>query len=188
MIDDETPAEEFRAVAARFTALADGVPDAATWAAPAPVDGWTARDVVDHLVGWFPAFLAGGAGITLPAGPDVADDPAGAWRALCEGVAALLADPATATRVLSNPYVGEVALPDAVSRFFTTDVFLHSWDLARATGQDEALDPRRCAVLLAGMEPLDALLRSSGQYGPRVAVPDDADVQTRLLAFIGRRV
>src|SRR3712207_1825889 len=36
------------------------------------------------------------------------------------------------------------------------------------------------------MEPIDDLLRSSGQYGPRVTVPDDADVQTRMLAFIGR--
>lgn len=41
-------------------------------------------------------------------------------------------------------------------------------------------------MMLAGMEPLDELLRSSGQYGPRVPVPDDADPQTKLLAFIGR--
>ena len=33
---------------------------------------------------------------------------------------------------------------------------------------------------------LDELLRSSGQYGPAVEVPEDADVQTRMLAFIGR--
>jgi hypothetical protein len=30
------------------------------------------------------------------------------------------------------------------------------------------------------------MLRASGQYGPRVAVPDDADPQTKLLGFIGR--
>ena len=40
--------------------------------------------------------------------------------------------------------------------------------------------------MLDGMLPLDELLRTSGQYGPRVEVPDTADVQTRLLAFIGR--
>jgi hypothetical protein len=77
-------------------------------------------------------------------------------------------------------------LPEAVSRFFTADVFMQSWDLARATGQDETLDPERCAKLLEGMQPLDKLLRSSGQYGPKVEVPDDTDVQTRMLAFIGR--
>lgn len=77
-------------------------------------------------------------------------------------------------------------LPRAIAQFFTADVFMHTWDLARATGKDETLDPQRCAMLLEGMQPLDELLRSSGQYGPRVEVPDDADVQTRMLAFIGR--
>ena len=36
------------------------------------------------------------------------------------------------------------------------------------------------------MEPIEELLRNSGQYGPRVEVPADADAQTRLIAFIGR--
>ena len=30
-------------------------------------------------------------------------------------------------------------------------------------------------------------MRDSGHYGPRVEVPADADAQTRLLAFMGRR-
>jgi hypothetical protein len=42
------------------------------------------------------------------------------------------------------------------------------------------------ASMLEAMEPMDEALRHSGHYGPRVPVPDDADVQTRLLAFIGR--
>jgi hypothetical protein len=29
-------------------------------------------------------------------------------------------------------------------------------------------------------------MRPLEQFGPRAAVPDDADVQTRLLGFIGR--
>jgi hypothetical protein len=33
----------------------------------------------------------------------------------------------------------------------------------------------------------DAMLRESGHYRPRVMVPDDADGQTRLLAFVGRQ-
>jgi hypothetical protein len=37
------------------------------------------------------------------------------------------------------------------------------------------------------MEPLDEVLRQSGQYGARVTVPDDADEQTRLIAFTGRQ-
>jgi hypothetical protein len=33
---------------------------------------------------------------------------------------------------------------------------------------------------------MDDDLRQSGHYGPRVEVPDDASIQTKLLAFIGR--
>ena len=62
---------------------------------------------------------------------------------------------------------------------------MHTWDLARATGRDETLDPDECAAMLAGMEPMDECC-GQRQYGPRVPVPDDADAQTRLIAFIGR--
>jgi uncharacterized protein (TIGR03086 family) len=182
---DQSPAEEYREIAARFTGLVDGVPDDDTWARPAPPEGWTARDVVRHLIDWFPGFLQAGTGITLPSGPDVEGDPYGAWRVMSDGVQAVL-DPASSGVTFRNKHIGELPLPDAVSRFFTADVFMHSWDLARATGQDEALDPERCAVMLAGMESWDEVLRASGQYGPRVDVPGDADPQTRLLAFIGR--
>jgi uncharacterized protein (TIGR03086 family) len=179
----QDPAELHRWVAGGFTARVEGTTD---WDAPAPVEGWTARDVVRHLVEWFPRFLAGGAGITLQAGPSVDEDPVGAWRALSDQIQALLEDPATADRILKNRHVGEVPLGPAVSQFYTADVFMHTWDLARATGQDETLDPALCAELLEGMQPMEDLLRSSGQYGPRVAVPDDADVQTKMIAFIGR--
>ena len=78
------PADEHRRVAGAFTATVEGVaPDG--WDAPAPVDGWVARDVVRHLVEWFPAFLDGATGITLPKGPSVDDDPAGAWRDARDG-------------------------------------------------------------------------------------------------------
>jgi uncharacterized protein (TIGR03086 family) len=186
VIADQSAADEYREIAGRFTALVEAVPDHATWERPSPVPEWTARDVVRHLVEWFPSFLAGGAGVELPQGPAVDDDPVGAWRTMSDGVQAVLDDPSSAGTILRNPYIGEVPVPTAVSRFFTADVFMHTWDLARATGQDETLDPERCAVMLAGMEPLDDLLRSSGQYGPKVEVPADADVQTRMLAFIGR--
>ena len=183
MRSDDDPAALHRAIAAGFTERVEGARD---WDAPAPVEGWTARDVVRHLVEWFPSFLSAGAGIDLPAGPSVDDDPVAAWRVHADGVQALLDDPAMADRVLSNPHIGDVPVPQAVSTFYTADVFMHTWDLARATGQSEALDPELAAELLAGMEPIEEMLRSSGQYGPRVEVPDDADVVARLMGFIGR--
>ena len=88
-----TAAQDHRQTAAHFSALVRGTTD---WSAPAPVDGWTARDVVRHLVDWLPAFLESGAGVKLPAGPSVDDDPAGAWEAHAAAVQALLDDPASA--------------------------------------------------------------------------------------------
>ncbi|MBV9413325.1 MAG: TIGR03086 family protein [Acidimicrobiia bacterium] len=179
------PAAEHRRVAGAFTATVEGVaPDA--WDRPAPVEGWVARDVVRHLVEWFPAFLNSAAGITLPAGPSVDDDPASAWRTQTEAVQALLDDAETADRVHDLPHIGRMTLGHATDMIYTSDVFLHRWDLARATGQDEKLDPNKCAAMLEGMLPMDEILRQSGQYGPRVDVPDNADIQTKLLAFIGR--
>jgi uncharacterized protein (TIGR03086 family) len=179
------PADEHRRVAAAFTATVEGVA-ADAWDRPAPPDGWVARDVVRHLVEWFPAFLQSGTGITLPRGPSVDDDPVGAWRTQTEAVQALLDDPAASDRDYDLPHIGHMRLSQAIEMIYTSDVFLHRWDLARATGQDETLDADKCAAMLEGMLPMDEVLRQSGQYGARVDVPEDADAQTKLLAFIGR--
>ena len=177
------PAERHREIGRVFT---DRVRGTRSWDAPSPVAGWTARDVVRHLVEWLPSFLAGGSSVRLPAVPSVDDDPIGAWQAHVDAVQALLDDPATAELTLSNRHIGQLPLDRAIDQFYTSDVFMHTWDLARATGQDDRLDPEFCALLLAGMEPLEDVIRSSGQYGPRVPVKDDADTQAKLLAFIGR--
>jgi uncharacterized protein (TIGR03086 family) len=181
-----TPAERYRQVAAAFTDRVRNVTDDG-WSRPAPPDGWAARDVVGHLTEWFPAFLSAGTGITLPQGPSVTDDPVANWTTVSDGVQQLLDDPGTADRFLDHPVAGRHQLDQAIHNFFTSDVFMHTWDLSRATGQDETLDPGFAAELLTGMESLDEVLRSSGQYGPKVEVPEDADVQTKLIAFIGRQ-
>ena len=178
-------ADEHRRIARDFTTTVEGVTPEG-WERPSPVEGWVARDVVRHLVEWFPGFLQWAAGIPLPAGPSVDDDPVGAWRSQTDAVQALLDDPDTADREHDFPHIGRMTLAQAIDMIYTGDVFLHRWDLARATGQDETLDVEKCAAMLEGMLPMDEVLRQSGQYGPRVEVPDDADVQTKLLAFIGR--
>ena len=176
----ETPAARHRSVAGAFGGLVAGAGD---WSAPAPVDGWTARDVVGHLVEWFPGFLAGG-GVELAAGPAVEDDPAAAWQHHADGVQALLEQ--RGDESFTHPYAGTHRLADAIDRFYTADVFMHSWDLARATGQDVDLDEDFAATLLGGMREMEDVLRGSGQYGPPVPVPADAPVVDRLMGFIGR--
>jgi uncharacterized protein (TIGR03086 family) len=182
-LSDLSPADEHAYVAGRFLEIAQAA-SPEQWDSPAPVEGWTARDVVGHLVDWFAGFLSAGAGIDLPAVTPVAEDPVAAWKERVADIQALLEEPGD--RVVTNPHIGEVPLAQAIDQFYTADVFMHTWDLARALGQDPALDPARCARLIAGSEPYEEAMRSSGQYGARVDVPADAPAQDRLAGFIGR--
>ena len=178
-------AARYRRVAAGFGERVEGV-GVGGWDRPAPCEGWTARDVVGHLVEWLPVMFAGTWGLDAPEGPSIADDPVGAWAALDVAVQGWLDDPELAGSERDTP-MGRTTFEAAFDMIGTTDVFLHTWDLARATGQDERLDPDEVHRLLEGMEAMDdEPMRSSGHYGPRVAVPPDADEQTRLIAFIGR--
>lgn len=178
-------AEQFRRVAARFTDRVREVPDDA-WENPSPCEGWTARDVVGHMVAWMPDFLAA-AGVSLLDLPSVADDPGEAWTALAEAVQAILEDRDLAGREFEMEALGSQTVREAIGSVILGDVVIHTWDLARATGLDETLDPELVPVMLEGMLPLDEALRSSGHFGPKVDVPPDTDPQTKLLAFTGRR-
>jgi uncharacterized protein (TIGR03086 family) len=177
--------DRFRRVAADFTRVVEAVPPA-RWDDPAPPEGWRARDVVGHLVEWFSGLFLGTWEVDHPPIPSVEDDPVGAWRALRDAIDAALADPTVADEV-RDIMPGAMRFAAAVDQLGTSDIVMHQWDLARATGGDERLDPDEVHALLVGMEPMDEVLRASGHYGPRVEVPDDADEQTRLIAFIGRQ-
>lgn len=176
----DAPAARHERVAGELSRLVAGTTD---WDAPAPVDGWTARDVVDHLVTWSTGFLSAG-GVDLPLGPSATEDPLAAWRHHADTVQAVVEE--RGSEPFTHPHVGPGQLATIVDRFYTADVFMHSWDLARATGQEARLDEDEAATMLAGMRPLEQVLRDSGQYGPPVAVPDDAPVVDRLMGFVGR--
>lgn len=186
-MDDLPPiADRYRNVAATFSARAAEVPPDA-WSNPAPPEGWDARDVVRHLVDWVPGLLAVGAEVDLGPIPSVDDDPVAAWAALDGALQRLLDDPAQSAREFAHPQAGTHRLDDAIGMFVMGDVLMHTWDLARAAGLDERLDPREVELAYEGMLPMDEMLRRSGHYGPKVEVADDADTQTKLIAFIGRQ-
>jgi uncharacterized protein (TIGR03086 family) len=67
------------------------------------------------------------------------------------------------------------------------DVAIHGWDLAKATGQDTALDPELVDACWTVINPQMELLAASGMFGTQVDVSEDADSQTKLLAALGRR-
>jgi len=179
-------AERYRKVADQMTLRVVAVPPDA-WDNPSPCEGWVARDIIRHMVEWIPGFLQSGAEVHVPTGPSVDDDPVAAWQVLTTGIQRLLDDPQTAAVEFNHPRAGRHSLEEAISMFFSGDVLIHTWDLARATGGDETLDADEVHRMLVGIEPYDEMLRASGQYGPRVEVSSDADEQTRLVAFMGRQ-
>lgn len=179
-----SPSERFRRIAGTFADVLAAVPDAG-WDAPSPCAGWVARDVVVHLVEWVPAVI-GRSGLDLGGGPDAADDPVAAWAHLAGALQAALDDPAVATRTFDAGPPGTLSVEQAIDMLVTGDVLVHTWDVAVAAGLDVRLDPVVTHEMLVGMEPMDEVLRSSGHYGPKIAVAPDASEQDRLLAFTGR--
>ena len=180
---DLTPADRHRELAGRFAAIIEGTPD---WTAPTPVAEWTARDVVQHLVDWLPGLLGLGSDIALAPTTAVAENPIAVWQERCEDVQAVLDDGHTARQPFRSQLFGELTIQDLLDRFYTADIFMHGWDLARATGQEWALDEDWAAPMLAGMRGMEETIRQSGQFGTEQPVTDDASVGDQLVAFIGR--
>ncbi|WP_433072962.1 TIGR03086 family metal-binding protein [Dactylosporangium sp. CA-052675] len=192
--------DHYAALAEGFLARVRAVP-AGAWDDPSPCPGWTARDVVAHLVNGHRGllFMAGGPapapadgiGVGRIAGAPPAEpgaDLAAVFAHVRDDMLAMLADPArTALRLPGGP-MGAVPVWQAVSVVGSVEVLVHTWDLARATGGDETLDPAQVARVHAAAEPFAAGLLATGAFDPPVLPPAGADAQTRLLSFLGRRV
>jgi uncharacterized protein (TIGR03086 family) len=176
--------ERFHRRAASFTSRVEAVPPD-RWDNPSPCEEWTARDIVQHMVDNAQRFY-GLVGRELPPGPSVTEDPVGAWKGARDAIQAGLDDPDIATLEYDGQ-MGKGTFEQGVDRFGGTDLVIHAWDLARATGGDERLDPDDVHAVYESLKPMDDMMRSPGAFGPKLEPPPGADEQTRLLAFAGRR-
>lgn len=177
-------ADRYARIADAFTVRVAGCPPG-SWSRPSPCPGWTARDVAKHVVDTHRALLTRLSGGD-PTPPDSDEDLPSAWRVESAAVRAALADPARAGKVVRS-MAGEQPFGQLVGTLLCADTLVHTWDLARATGQDDRLDPGGVAAAFASLEPHNELLRGPHGYGPALAPPDGADEQTRLLCFLGRQ-
>lgn len=170
-------------LAERLATVADDVV-AARWSAPSPCAGWSAADVVDHLVTTQRDFLLRHAVDTGPA-PDVHADPAGAWRAHATGVADLLARPDIAGAAIDG-FFGPSTIGATLDEFYGFDMIVHRWDVARATGADAGLTSAELDRVEANVEAWGDHLYAEGICRPPVEVGPSASRQVRLLARLGR--
>jgi uncharacterized protein (TIGR03086 family) len=150
---------------------------------PTPCSEWTVQDLLDHLVGGTEHLLAAvdGREPVTSVGVSATD-----YRRGVERVLAALEQPGAMQRKCLSPLGFEWPVEQAVAGTFM-DVLIHTWDLARATGQDERLDPGLVAACSAMFLPdMPIRGRAAGIVGPAVDVGPGASPQERLLAAMGR--
>lgn len=174
--------ERFGKLAAGFTDRVRGVPDD-KWGNQSPCEEWNAKDVVEHMIGNCGTFL-GYVGIELPETSD--EDLLARWTHAAEATQAALDDDAVANKEFEG-FQGPTTLAQASERFLFTDLVVHAWDLARATGGDEQLPLDEVRAAHRAMEQMGDMLRSPGAAGPEIQPAEGADEQTKLLNFMGRR-
>ena len=68
----------------------------------------------------------------------------------------------------------------------TSDTLIHTWDLARAIGEWERLDPEIVDAVSDFLAPQAESWRAAGAFGAAVHVGENADPQAVLLAMTGR--
>jgi uncharacterized protein (TIGR03086 family) len=175
--------DRYAVIAAGFTARVAGVAPG-RWAAPSPCPDWTARDVVAHVINIHHRALAM-LGKSQPLVVADGDDVAARWPPATEAILAAVSDQHQPPGRIGTMF-GGMPFEWLVNRLVCTDTLIHSWDLARATGQDERLEATAVAKVMELLTPLDERIRRPGGFGPKIEPAPDADAQTRLLNFCGR--
>lgn len=181
-VDQRSPLDALRRALADFDDVIDEVERVDGWGRPTPCDGWVARDVVAHLADWTP-FLLEAVGRNAP---DPDDPVVERWRYVAAALQSIMVDPAEASIEIETGPPGRMPVGRAIPLFVTGDVVVHTWDLARAIDLYVDLDEVTLGEQLAAMEPMEAQIRASEHFGPRIDVPADASVVDRALAFTGR--
>jgi uncharacterized protein (TIGR03083 family) len=162
-----TTVERYRQACDRFSRAVREAGATARWDTPSPCAGWDARAVVEHVIGFHKVLVLD------PLGADVRRpraDPVARWDVTSAALLAVIDD-----------------VDDGLTATLTTELLVHTWDLARAVGVDDVLDPELCAAALDRAMTTNNALRASGLFADPVHVADDVDVQTRLLALLGRK-
>ena len=177
-------------VSDRYGAVADGFGDrlsgvgADRWSSASPCREWTARDVAVHVINTHRRVRATLGDVSFEEiDPDA--DLRAEWAPATGAIRAALNDEALASKTVSGMF-GDQPFESLVGRLLCTDTLLHTWDLARATGQDDRLDERASERALEFLTPIDEAIRRPGGFAAKLPPPRDADAQARLLAFAGR--
>ena len=153
------------------------------WENPSPCEGWTAKDVLDHVIDTQRDIFSK-RGLDLGPRPDGA--PHEVWAAHAAAVRSAVKDEETLLATYDS-FFGPTTLADTLLSFYCFDLIVHAWDIHRATGKDLELSDTELAFLETTIPSWGDVFYQDGICQRPVEVPDDADRQTRILALTGRR-
>jgi uncharacterized protein (TIGR03086 family) len=171
-VTDDDVAELHLAVCRRFGEAVRAAHD--KWDLRSPCDEWDARAVLEHVIGFHDVLVLRPLGLK-PSRPR--EDPQVRWQLTYDALA-------TALKPGSAAQLDFQQLPK-----LTRDVLVHTWDLARAVGADDRLDPRWCELCHAGLPSNPQTSSPSGMFKAPLAVDNEISeigFQARLLARLGR--
>jgi uncharacterized protein (TIGR03086 family) len=164
----------------------------ADYATRTPCPAFTVRQMCNHMVSVLRRTAVLGAGGSFFSVPHFADDVVDgewptAWANTVRDVETVWSDPAILGREIRLPWTTVSGAAFAV--MYANELTLHTWDVAKATGQRPDWDPVVLAVLLDTMEQaIPAEPRGEPvPFGPVVPVPDDAPAIDRLVGWYGRQ-
>ncbi|KAA5827075.1 TIGR03086 family protein [Saccharopolyspora hirsuta] len=167
------------------------------WTAPTPCPDWDVRALVGHLVQAnviYRMLLRGGSSdqfLIVREQNALGDDPVGSFRSAAEECLAAFAEPGSLDRDVDYPF--GPADGRKLLGLLIADTVVHTWDLARATGAPDELDPQlvdwvddNFEQLYTGVAegPLDP---STTRHfaAPAPGVPGETR-QDRMLRLVGR--
>jgi uncharacterized protein (TIGR03086 family) len=161
------------------------------WGAPTPCAAWDVRALVNHVVGAnrrYTMLLHGATADEVDAtrtADHLGDDPVASFVATATELSAAIREPGAMARTAQHP-AGERTGAQLLE-MRVLDVAVHTWDLARAVGTDEALDPDVVAFALTLEDTFEAGRERGAFAPPQREAPLDLSAQDRLLHLSGRR-
>ncbi|MEW9530061.1 TIGR03086 family metal-binding protein [Microbispora sp. NPDC049125] len=160
------------------------------WSLPTPCVDWDVRGLVNHLVAenlCVPELLAGRTIAELGDAVDgdvLGDDPVKAFEVSAQGAVEAVYAEGALTAVARMAF-GDVPGEEYITELFA-DALIHTWDLARAIGGPERLDPELVASCAEWFAQAQESYRQAGVIGEELGLPEDAGQQALLLAAWGR--
>ena len=153
-----------------------------------PCSEWKVKDLIEHLIGGashLNTSMGGGSGDSPSSEGDVAK-MAASYTSVVADVLQKASDPSALEAQVATP-AGEMSAGQFIG-ILSLDNLIHTWDLAKATGQDTGLDPALTEACYDMFVPgLIDMARPHGAFGAAVSVPDSASTQDKLLGYTGRQ-